>query len=86
MNFKKMNRQMVFSENEKYEFTSIIENAVIEIGLSGVLYQIYVVKGFIEDPSRAFEMKTATKKIEDYFKTIPNSDEMESFYDFELEK
>lgn len=86
VNFKKMNRQIVFSENEKYEFTSIIENAIIEIGLSGVLYQIYVVKGFIEDPSRAFEMKEETKKIEDYFKTIPNSDDMDSFYNFELEK
>lgn len=85
MNFKKMNRQVEFSENETYEFTSIIENATIEIGLSGVLYQIHVVKGFIEDPSRNFEMKTEIKKIEDYFKTIPNSEEMERFYNFELE-
>lgn len=84
INFKKMNRQIVFSENEKYEFTSIIENATIEIGLSGVLYQIYVVKGFIEDSSRTFEMKTEVKKIEDYFKNIPNSAEMESFYSFEM--
>lgn len=86
INFKKMNRQVTFSENEKYEFTSIIENAIIEIGLSGVLYQIYVVKGFIEDPSRSFEMVIETKKIEDYFKDIPNSEGMESFYNFELEK
>ena len=86
INFKKMNRQIVFNESEKYNFTSIIENATIEIGISGVLYQINVVKGFIEDPSRTFEMKTETKKLEDYFKSIPNSTEMERFYNFELEK
>lgn len=86
MNFKKMNRQVEFSEGENYCFTTLIENATIEIGLSGVLYEIHVVKGFIEDSSRSFELKTATKKIEDYFKDLPNTGEVNSFYNFELEK
>ncbi len=83
----KVNKQMIeFSEDSSYEFRSIIGSGLIQIGLTGVLYEIYMVKGFIGDESRKFEKAEPVKKVEDYIDTLPLGRHMPPFYNFELEK
>ena len=86
VNFKVDNKVVEFSEAEPYGFRTIIANELIQIGLSGVLYDIYMVKGYISNDAVSFEIKDSVKNVEDYLEALKNGKDMPSFYNFEIEK
>lgn len=86
INFTKSERQIEFNTVEGYGFSTIIDNAKVDLGTDGVLYEIYVVKGFIQDNDVEVTSTDAVKKMNDYFESVANSDGLARFYSFELIK
>lgn len=86
VNIKVDNKLVEFSDVGPYGFKTIIANELIQIGMSGVLYDIYMVKGYISNDAVSFEVKDPVKKIEDYLEDLKNGKAMPSFYNFEIEK
>jgi hypothetical protein len=86
INFTKSERQIEFNTVEGYGFSTIIDNAKVDLGTDGVLYEIYVVKGFIQDNDVEVTSTDAVKKMNDFFESVANSDGLARFYSFELIK
>ncbi|MGB0915499.1 MAG: hypothetical protein ACPGVI_05465 [Crocinitomicaceae bacterium] len=84
VNFTKSERQMEFDEAGGYGFSTIIDNAKIDLGTDGVLYEIYLVKGFIQDDSIVVDSDIEVNKMSEFFKSVGNSNELARFYNFEL--
>ncbi|MCH2230737.1 MAG: hypothetical protein MK105_10370 [Crocinitomicaceae bacterium] len=84
INFTKSEHQIEFETEVLYGFSTIIDNAKIDLGTDGVLYEIYLVKGFIQDDSVVVDSNAEVKKMIDYFKSVENSNELARFYTFEF--
>ncbi|MBL4862471.1 MAG: hypothetical protein JKY09_05575 [Crocinitomicaceae bacterium] len=85
-NINKTERQVEFGETNGYFLNTIIVNTQLDLGVDGVLYEIYLVKGFIYDDSISFELSNKIEKVEGYFNNLNTENELNSFYNFELEK
>ena len=83
MNFNTMDKDLSYGSIDEYGLKGIIENNIIEIGLNGILYEIYLVKGFLPDETKEFELVDSAKSIKAYFESIQNLDSGNHFYNFE---
>lgn len=86
INFTKSERQIEFNTMDAYGFSTIIDNAKIDLGTDGVLYEINLVKGFIQDDSVVVESTEEVKKMNDFFNSVIITEDLARFYTFELVK
>ena len=86
LNFTKSERQIEFNTTGTYGFSTIIDNAKVDLGMDGVLYEIYLVKGFLQDDSVRVTSTFEVEKMNDFFNSVNSSDGLARFYSFELIK